>query len=125
MMTTLDLTQMSRVLDRYPDLSIDGWRCPKCGPNSVYGNRQFDARRAMFWEMEYLTHTATALEYFWHFDIHIKSGSYGLKHTIERWGRDNGLAGFVTNGCAILAALMSGYEAVRSPDSQNCGFRLP
>lgn len=125
MMTTLDLTQMMRVLDQHPDLSIDGWRCRNCKPDSVYGDKQFPERRAMLMDMEYLTHTATALEYFWHFDIHIGAGSYGLKHAIERWGRNEGLADYVTNGCAILAALMSGFEVVRLPNSQNCRFRLP
>lgn len=125
MMTTLDRTHMKKVLDQHPDLSIDGWRYGNCKPDSLYGDTQFPSRRAMFMDMEYLSQIATAYEYFWHFDIHIKAGSYGLKHRIEKWGGAEGLEHYVTNGCAILAALMSGYEAVREPNSPNCRFKLP
>lgn len=124
-MTTLDLTHMMRVLDQHPDLSIDGWRYRNCKPGSVYGDKQFSVRRAMFMEMEYRIHVSTALEYFWRCRVPTWAESFWLKHEIERWGNTEGLAVYVTNGCAILAALMSGFEAVRSPDSPNCRFKLP
>lgn len=47
--------------------------------------------------------------------------SYGLKHRAERWGRDVGMAPYVSNGSMIAAALhanvpMSQYDRV----SPNC-----
>jgi hypothetical protein len=36
--------------------------------------------------------------------------SYGLKHTAENWGRDNGLSPYVSNGAFIKAAILAGYE---------------
>ena len=68
MMTKLNVTHLRRVLDQHPDLSIDGWRYRNCKPDSVYGDKQFPERRAMFMDMEYLAQIATALEYIWHFD---------------------------------------------------------
>lgn len=36
--------------------------------------------------------------------------SYGLKHAAERWGRDNGMSPYVSNGAFIKAAILAGYE---------------
>jgi hypothetical protein len=36
-------------------------------------------------------------------------GSYGLKHMIERWGRNHGFAPYVGNGVAIAAACALGF----------------
>lgn len=125
MMTAHDLTHMKRVLAQHPNLSIDGWRYESLRPDSEYSDEQFPRRRAMFMEPEYQEHVATALVYLAFFEISKKRGSYGLKHDIERWGRTEGLANYVTNGCAILAALMSGYKAVRQRNSPNCRLRIP
>jgi hypothetical protein len=35
--------------------------------------------------------------------------SYGLKHKAERWGKKNGLAGYVMNGCFLMAAKRGGF----------------
>jgi hypothetical protein len=36
-------------------------------------------------------------------------GSYGLKHSAERWGRRNGLSPYVSNGSLICAAIFLGF----------------
>ena len=80
----------------------------------------------MFFQPEYLRQFRTACEYYHEFGLDKGVGSYGLKHRIERWGMTlerGGLTGYVTNGCAIAAAVMCGYKTVRMKDSPNCGFK--
>lgn len=36
-------------------------------------------------------------------------GSYYLKHVAERWGCDNGMQAYVTNGALIVAAVFLGF----------------
>jgi len=117
---------IQRVLAKHPDLCIDGLRYGSTSPNSCYTDARFPERRAMFLEPEYLPHIVTAYEYLNHFELYKRVGSYGLKHLMENWGRANGLASYVTNGCAILAAILAGYQILRtSYPSPNCTFRRP
>jgi hypothetical protein len=44
-------------------------------------------------------------------------GSYGLKHLAERWGRDNGLEPYITNGALIVAAVALGFKVIRQSSS--------
>jgi hypothetical protein len=122
----LDPAYVSRALATCPDLCIDGLRYPCPTPDSPYGAARFPERRAMLLEPKYLRHIETAYAYLHHFELDKRIGSYGLKHVMERWGGDNGLESYVTNGCAILAALLAGYQIVRTPfPSPNCRFRRP
>ena len=41
--------------------------------------------------------------------------SYALKHAAERWGRRNGMAGYVSNGALILVAVYLGFT-ISDPD---------
>lgn len=54
--------------------------------------------------------------------------SYGLKHTVESWHRDNGVKGdvYVSNGVFIAAALHMGfrYHRVHQWRSPNCFFNI-
>ncbi len=84
----------------------------------------------MFLKPKYLHQVETACEYLYH--VHHSGlcdmdqvGSYGLKHLMEDWGRKSGFADYVTNGCAILGAVLSNYAVIRERDSPNCSFRKP
>jgi hypothetical protein len=117
---------IQHVLAQHPDLCIDGLRYVSTSSNSCYSDARFPERRAMFMKPEYLQQIVTACEYLNHFELDKRSGSYGLKHLMETWGRKNGLASYVTNGSAILAAILSGYQIVRTKyPSPNCTFRRP
>jgi hypothetical protein len=48
--------------------------------------------------------------------------SYYLKHAIEGWGKSVGLAPYVTNGAAIVAAHALGFTIARSGTSPNAGI---
>ena len=44
---------------------------------------------------------------------HPSRGSYGLKHMAEDWGEAHGLAGYVSNGALIVAAVALGFPIRR------------
>jgi hypothetical protein len=50
-------------------------------------------------------------------------GSYGLKHRVERWGRENGLQPYVTNGAAIEAVRRMGWPIAVS-ETQDGAMRI-
>ena len=52
-------------------------------------------------------------------DFNRRQGSYGLKHTAEKWA-----GAYISNGALIAAALALGYEARRFPGSPNCSFNM-
>ncbi len=119
---SLDTRAMS-ALAQHPDLCIDGFRhTTRRGPYPS-NDAEFAERRAMFMEPEYLRQICTACKYIREFGIDKGGGSYGLKHWIERWGQETGLEGYITNGCGILAAVLSGYKLVRKRNSPNCRFK--
>lgn len=123
MTTFIDPAHTQRVLSKYPDLGIDGFRhITHRGPYPS-NDAEFAERRALFLVPKYLQQIDTAYAYLQHFDIDKHTGSYGLKHWMERWGRENGMESYVTNGCAIVAAVLSGYQLVRERNSPNCRFR--
>ncbi len=123
MIMTNSLARIQAVLDQQPALTVDGFRFNT--GKGLYPNtdEELAERRAMLLQPEYLAYLDTAIEYFRHFEIDKKAGSYGLKHCIENWGYSVGLSHYVPNGCAILAASMSGYKIVRERNSPNCKFR--
>ena len=123
MTTFIDPVRTQRVLAKYPDLGIDGFR--HITPSGPYpsNDAEFAKRRAMLMEPKYLQHIDTACTYLCHFEIDKHASSYGLKHRMENWARENGMESYVTNGCAILAAVLSGYQLVRERNSPNCRFR--
>lgn len=123
MQPALSIASVKQALSTLPDLTIDGFRhTTRSGPYPRT-NEDFAERRAMFMQSTYLEQIDTACEYFNRFDIEKRNGSYSLKHQIERWGYSVGRSDFVANGCAILAAIMSGYKIVRERNSPNCKFR--
>ena len=42
-----------------------------------------------------------------------------LKHLAERWGRDNGLSSYVSNGELIVAAIYLGFSIREIPETPN------
>ncbi len=118
-----DPANVQKTLIALPDLCIDGFRHYTRRGAYPSTQEEFAKRRAMFLDPEYLSQIATACAYLNLFTIDRKDGSYGLKHTVERWGREAGMQRYVTNGCVILAASMSGYRIVRERNSPNCRFR--
>lgn len=124
-MTDYEFTidRIKQALANHPDLCIDGFRSEIHLLNSPYSDANFPSRREMFFEPEFLHHVVVACAYFSIFEIDEKWGSYGLKHDIERWANEFGLGRWITNGCAILAASICGYDVVREEDSPNCRFR--
>jgi hypothetical protein len=125
-----EIDDLKRKLALHPDLCIDGLRYNCHRPASPYSDARFPERRSMFLKPNYLHQVETACEYLYHLHHSRLSdmeqiGSYGLKHRIEDWGRKSGFADYVTNGCAILGAVLSGYALIHERDSPNCSFRKP
>ena len=126
MKTPLTLANLTQALATLPDLAISGFR-----HNTRHGpfprtEADFAESRAMFFQPEYLRQIETSCAYYREFGIDKGFGSYGLKHRVERWGmklEHTGLTGYVTNGCAIIAAVLCGYKLIRERNSPNCRFR--
>ena len=116
-------SRVAAVLAKYPDLCIDGLRYQSRTPGSCYSDARFPARRELFFKPGYLRQIQTVLAFFGHVVMDDGLGSYTLKHIIERWGHEHGLESCVTNGCAILGAVLAGYQVVRQRNSPNCTFR--
>lgn len=116
------LRTLHNVLATNPDLSIDGWRDICDSPNCPYSPDRFPARRALLLAPDYVAMINTAREFIQRYGIYKRCNSYGLKHDIEKWGASVDMSPFVTNGCAIAAALLSGYTIVREKNTPNCRF---
>ena len=49
-----------------------------------------------------------------------RHGSYRVKHLVERSAQT-----YISNGAAVVAAVLSGFEPVRSRFGPNCRFKAP
>ena len=124
MTTSANVAHLQQALATQPDLAISGFRHRTRKGQFPSTDAEFAEHRAQFFQPECLRQIETACRYYREFGIDKRDGSYGLKHRIERWGQSRpGLVGYVTNGCAILAAVMCGYKPVRWKDSPNCRFK--
>jgi hypothetical protein len=121
---SIDPVRVEQALDTQPDLAIDGFRYTSHQGPFPETAAEFADRRAKFFDEDYRCQIATACAYYRLFGIDKGRGSYGLKHLVESWGHDKtGRTGYVTNGCAILAAVICGYALVRERNSPNCRFK--
>ena len=120
---TTQLARVKAVLEQHPDLSRDGFRFDIYASGSPYSNENFPENRAALLNPWHQEQIATVCEFLKQDEIRKRDGSYGLKHAIERWGNEAGLCGYITNGCAIVGALLSGYTVVREKNSPNCRFK--
>lgn len=123
-MNSANVASVMQALSTQPELAVDGFRhVTRHGPFPPT-EAEFAASRAKFLDERYLRQIETACAYYRGFGIDTRSGSYGLKHRVERWGASQaGLVGYVTNGCAIVAAVMCGYKVIREKNSPNCRFK--
>lgn len=121
----VERASVRRVMVAHPDLTIDGLRrCFGKANDFGYSNLDaFDKARNCLLDDRHLHQITTAYRLIWHFPIPRKVYSYGLKHQLERAGHEFALAGYITNGCAIVGAVLAGYEIVRLRDCQNCEFK--
>jgi hypothetical protein len=104
--TTPAVEDVQRVLATYPDLGVHGFAVfPPLPPGpdfveqveTAYGwIANAPARRRLL----------------------IQRGSYFVKHRIEETTRT-----YISNGAAIAAAVLAGFEPVRSRPSPNCRFK--
>jgi hypothetical protein len=112
---------VQQVLNENPDLSANGFRFKGSRFETEMSPEEFDRYRVQLVSQRSLEEIATTCEYLKH--LGIQRGSYGLKHDVENWGRDHGMSGYVSNGSAIVGAILSGYKVVRERNSPNCTFR--
>ena len=113
---------LKRQLDKHPDLCVFGFRYASVRTDYCVDTGVFAKYRANFLEPEYLRQVGITCKYLNRFDLDKRVDSYALKHRIERWGRGVDLSGYVSNGCAILGAILCDYSIVRERNSPNCGF---
>lgn len=110
---------VSAVIEAHPDLSSYGWRFPsRSGWND---GERFEHYRAETATEDFRRQVATCRAYIRAKRIG-KCSSYALKHSVEHWVRDRGHPQYITNGAAIVAALMLDYSPVREMNSPNCWF---
>jgi hypothetical protein len=70
---------------------------------------------------------ATAIAFLRQFHRPIKEpnlGSYGLKHTAERWGDRHGMEPYIANGELIVAAIYLGFSIQPSDDGINAWIAI-
>ncbi len=118
-----ELSNPKIIFVTHPDLSIDGWRHNSGSLDCPYSSTRFPTRREMLLDSKFIAQISTAVEYIRHHGIGRRLNSYALKHYAESWGASVGMSQNVTNGCAILAALLAGYTPLREKNSPNCKFQ--
>ena len=102
-------------------LCANGWRYQSSRFDPEMSSQDFARYRADLLSQRSVQGVFTTCEYLKHHGI--QRGSYGLKHDVENWGRNHGMSGYVSNGSAIVGAILSGYKVVRERNSPNCTFR--
>jgi hypothetical protein len=119
-MTTTRHDASRQVLEENPDLSANGFRFTESRFQPEMPPAEFERYREALVSPAGLKQIETACEYFGLFGPTPRNWSYGLKHDMERWGQSVGLAGYVSNGSAIVAAILCGYGIKREQNSPNC-----
>ena len=108
------------MLDQNPDLSANGWRYKGSRHDPEMPEERFQQFRFALTTPDGIAQIETACQYLRQFGPSPRNGSYGLKHDIEYWGSDVGLEPYVSNGAAIVAAILCGYRIKRERNSPNC-----
>jgi len=112
-----------KVLNQHPELSPDGYdKLNHPGLPTPGSSRLRQESRDHFLSQDGLSEINTACEYILSHDIPDWWTSYTLKHAAERWGQRNGYSGFVSNGAAIVAAILCGFTILLQEDFPNCTF---
>lgn len=103
----------SELLDLHPNLTANGWRVgakdDKYEEDRAYLVRGYEnVERARQWmsERKKTKHTT-------------KTGSYWLKHVLEREQKQ-----YITNGEFIAGAILAGFTPNRHSDGPNCSFNI-
>lgn len=122
MSTPLRIVQATvrQILDDHPDLCANGWRYKGSRHDPEIPEERFQQHRSALTTPDGIAQIEIACRYLRQFGPSPRSGSYGLKHDAEHWGREVGLAGYVSNGAAIVAAILCGYRIKRGRNSPNC-----
>jgi len=111
------LSRSAKVIELYPSLGYEGfrYRCDQFFDEVGWCNQQTKllGHQGQF-------EVQTTISYFIHksADRVVFSGS--LKHSAETWGAELGLASYVSNGSAILGAILSGYTPEIVSGSSRC-----
>lgn len=109
------------VLDAHPDLSYEGWCNKGLYPPTAYAQSvSFPEDRTELYSLEAQKQIRTAIAFCQCVTLHPKVNSYAIKHLMERWGGEEGMSSYISNGCAIVGAMVHGYKAVRIRNSLNC-----
>lgn len=107
--------EVKEMLDHYPNLGDFGW-ANRCIPEAQFNSDH----KKLYGRIEEIK---TAIQYLAFHPIPKGKSSYGLKHDIEYWTEAKGERQYISNGAAILGALIYGYTPKCEPNSPNCGFR--
>jgi hypothetical protein len=113
--------EIHSAIDKMLDLSITGFDCSGISKINPIKTPAFAEGRARLYDFMHLEQIHTCIDYLDHNNLS-EWGSYGAKHDMERWGRAHGGVNYITNGCAIVAAVLAGYTIIREHDSPNCRF---
>ena len=102
------------VLDAHPDLTSMGFDARSAGPKPE-DTQAFEQARAGMLSDDTVQQVAACLECLQHVrrGRAAKRGSYGLKHLIERWKRQQEEHLYVSNGALIVAVLLGGFRIKR------------
>ena len=118
--------ELVTVLNKFPTLNIHGF-ChePRSGNDvdSPYHPENHKKEREKFFEERYLLQIQTVLKFCNFNTIPKHFTSYTLKHAAENWGEEFRYEDYVTNGCAVVGAVLAGYTVRRERNSPNCKFR--
>jgi hypothetical protein len=117
-MSTYDFKlHLAYLVDRHQDLSANGWRFEN-RTDSWNTGANFDRSRSCMKSEDFELQVRDVTSWIRKNPSKIlKTGSYGLKHHAEKAaGR------YCSNGAAIVAALMLGYQIKREGTGLNCEF---
>lgn len=113
-------------LSKHSDLTLNGFHYHRFDKDPFEDAKSEHESRARLFSEDSLAQIATAIQ--WIDSVkkikNYKCGSYGAKHTAERWGRENSLAPYVANGALIVAAVYRKVRLRRDPNSPNAELAL-
>jgi len=110
------LTKSASVLEVYPSLGYEGFR--HASDNFVDDDWSYQQSRLLMPLSQREIETTIRFLSLKHSGQSLFSG--GLKHEAETWGQSVDLEGYVSNGSAIVGAILFGYTAEVVPESSRC-----
>jgi hypothetical protein len=116
------LAVVRKLLSEHPCLWYAGFRAECRTDTSSDCIDQFLADESRPSRSDFLQQIQAVIAYCKQSEDASRLDSYSFKHEVENWCALGGERRYVSNGCAILGAMLSGYGIKRELNSPNCRF---